>query len=111
MEKKMEQRSAVKVPAGVWIIVGLNYVIGAISFCLGLAIIVSTFTLFGGYLLANGLLLIITAIGLSLMRRWALYLNVAICVIYTLAFLMNPMNIPLEIVVLPYLILRRERFK
>lgn len=98
-----------KPSTGIILIACLNFFFAIIASLLGSVAILSSFLL-AGALYIKALALLVSGIGLWELRFWAWLLTVIICLFSLIAFVFNPNAIPLELIVLPYLLIERKKF-
>jgi len=104
-EKGMETK---KVPLGVVIVSIINFLFGFIGLLIGCL----SFPSIPSFLaFTTALTLLLSGVGLLLLKRWAWWLAVLGCVASLITYFFVPLqSFPLEIVVLPYLLWKRGVF-
>jgi hypothetical protein len=94
---------------GIVIVACLNFIFAVVAALLGSsAIFLSTPLGFTLYL--KSALLLTSGLGLWDLKFWAWLLTVAMCVFGLIAFALNQNAIPLELIVFPYLLIKRKDF-
>ena len=96
---------------GITLVGYLNIFFGLIAFLLAI-ISMSISTPLAIALSVKTLLLFISGVGLLYIKSWAWLLAVIVCVIGLIEFALYPTKaFPLELIVLPYLVIKRRDFR
>ncbi len=101
-----------KVPLGVIVVSAINFVFGSAGIFLGLVGLPVQPTL-SLYAFVTALILLSSGIGMLELKCWAWYLAVLACIVSLATYPLLPSQgfiVPLEIVVLPYLLSKRGTF-
>jgi hypothetical protein len=99
-----------QVSTGVIIVACLNFLFAFAAVVLA-AMAMPFSTLLAGPLFVKGAALFVSGIGLWELRLWAWFLAVIICLVGLVEFALYPNAIPLELIVLPYLLFKRRDFR
>jgi len=103
--KKREEQLSI----GIILVACLNFFFGFAAFALALLALPS-FGVLAIILFVKASSLFISGLGLLKLKLWAWFFAVAITLIGLFEFALYPNAIPLEIVVLPYLLIKRKNF-
>jgi hypothetical protein len=96
-----------KPSTGIIIVACLNFLFALAAFVLG-SMALSSSILLAVWLYLKGAVLFVSGIGLWKLRFWAWLLTVTSCSVGLVEFAFYPNAIPLELIVLPYLLIKRK---